>query len=263
MKTSLLKDQRGLGHVVVIALTLLVVGVIGFVGYRVTQKDKVNESASISDNSNPILANCMKVYKDNVLCQFAVNNADLDKVAYTAEDTSTDSMGQVTKFTVKNDGKGSISVSSTSGNTTLNSVNIGKTAYVQQNGSPWVKYTTNAPAPTNPTGSLKLDFSTSNTPKDKQVKYKKVGSEKCGNDTCIKYQVTDPLTPGTTFIWVNDDTYQLMRLTNKTSDGSNDFNLTYGPVTIIAPSPTITPAQAQQQAVQTDLQESHAETGGF
>ncbi len=249
MKKSLYKDERGLGHVVLAVIIVAVIAVVGVVGWRIMQNNKTAKTPEQKAANSA----CMKVYNDKRLCDFAAANADLGKVAYTAVDNSTDAQGQTTQITIKSDGKGNISISSKSGNQSYNTITIGNTVYVQ-NGASWIKYTSNAPASTNPASDLKASFSDSSTPADKQIKYKSAGTAKCGNATCYKYQVIDPTTAGTTYIWINTSNNRLQRLTTSSSQGTNDFVISYGPVTITAPSPVSSPASALDPAQQAEMQ---------
>jgi hypothetical protein len=199
----------------------------------------------------------MKVYHDLTLCKFAVNNADLSNLAYTAVDNSVDSEGQTSQITIKNDGKGNTAIDGKTGNQTYDSITIGNTIYVNGNGSGWVKYTSNAPDVKNPADTLKTDFSSSKTPKAKQIQYKNLGKEKCGQnnkDTCVKYQVLDPKTAGTNYIWINTGTNRLVHWNNKSSDGTNDLTITYGPVTITAPANATSAEDAANAEAQAEMQ---------
>jgi hypothetical protein len=249
VKKSLRTEERGLSHVLLVLLLVLVLAGVGFAGWRVLHKDKVNQSAAQGSSGS----SCMDAYHDQTLCNFETAYADFSKLAFTAVDNSTDSMSQTSQITIKIDGKGNSSISSQAGNQTTNSIMIGNTTYVQ-NGDSWIKYTAAAPAVSNPAGELKLRFSSPSTPKDKRINYKKLGKEQCGDATCYKYQVSGPVTSGTTYIWINSGNYRLQRMTIKTSDGTDDISVTYGPVTITAPSPTTTPADASEATYQSWMQ---------
>lgn len=243
MKYSLQSDQRGVSHVLVVLLLVVVLVVVGFAGWRVLDKDKTDKD-TVKTATSAADKDCLKVYDDTVLCDFATSNANFSSLAFTAINNSTDSMGQTTQTTIQNDGKSGTSLTAKAGNSTFNSIVIGPTTYVQNNGSPWVKYAHNAPVTASLTGNLKFNFSDPGTPKDQRVEYKKVGRERCGSADCYKYQVSGPAISGTTYIWINPDSDRLVRLTTKSSDGTNDITVTYGPVNITTPSPTITPTEA-------------------
>lgn len=72
-----------------------------------------------------------------------------------------------------------------------------------------------------------------------KIDYKNVGTEKCGNLNCHKYQVVDPTKQGEEgFIWFDTKDYLLRRVTIKNSDTNTDMSLSYSAVNISAPSPT-------------------------
>lgn len=251
------KDERGIGHFLLAFLIVAVIAAVGIVGYRVMHKDKTPQEKALSAKQASDQANCMKVYHDKTLCKFAVNYADLANLAYTATDNSVDSEGQTSQITVKSDGKGNTSVSSKTGNQTYDAITIGNTIYVNSNNGGWIKYTSDAPDVTDPTDTLKTDFSSPNTPAAQQIKYKNLGKEKCGQDSCVKYQVMDPKNAGTNYIWVNTSSNRLVRWYSKGADGTNDMAVAYGTVTLTAPAgatdasaAAAAEAQAQMQAAQ-------------
>jgi hypothetical protein len=249
MSKSTHKDQRGIGHLLLIAVIVVVVAIIGLVAWRVIDHNKNKSGGSVE-------ANCMKVYKDQVLCDFAAANANLNHTPYTATINSVTTNNQTTKIVVKSDGKGDFSTTSQNGNQAYNTVSIGSTVYVQS-GSDWIKYTANAPSNSNGglVGGLKAQFSQPGTPDAQRVKYDNLGKTSCGGASCYKFQVIDPNVNGTTYMWINANTNRLIQLATKTSQGTTTYNVSYGSVTISAPSPVVpassalTPAQqAEQQA---------------
>lgn len=269
MKKSLFKDERGLGHAVVVILIVAVIAAVGIVGWRVMQKDNTVAKTPAQKTVNTA---CMKVYNDKNLCNAQTASLNFSKLAYTAVDTATDTQGQTSKFTVSSDGKGATSVTANSGGQSFSTITIGSTTYVK-NGDSWLKYTSNAPATTNPASDLKTTFSDVNTPAAQQIKYKSIGKEKCGNVTCLKYQVIDPAMPGTTnYVWFSTKDYRLMRWYGKDANGTNDFVITYGSVKITAPTPVTdasspsggtsgAPTQAQINAALQQAQAAAAQSG--
>ncbi len=247
------KDERGIGHFLLAFLIVAVIAAVGIVGYRVMHKQKTPQEKALSAKQASDQANCMKVYHDKTLCKFAVNYSDLANLAYTATDNSVDSEGQTSQITIKSDGKGNTSVSSKAGNQTYDAITIGNTVYINGNGGGWIKYSSDAPEVTDPTDTLKTDFSTPSTPAAEQIKYKNLGKEKCGADTCVKYQVIDPKSAGTNFLWINTKDNRLVHWYSKGADGTNDMVITYGSVTITAPAnatDAAAAAAAEMQAAQ-------------
>ena len=269
MKKSLYKDEHGLGQVVVIIFVVAVIAAIGFIGWQIMQKNKTSNPASSSPVAKATDTACLKVYNDKTLCNAEAASVNFDKLAYTAIDTSVDAQGQTSKITMSNDGKGDTSMTMEGGSQAFSSIQIGSTSYTKSPGSTsWTKYTS-APTTTNPSKDLKTQFSDTNTPAAKLIQYKDLGKDACGNVTCVKYQVVDPATPGTNYVWFSTKDYSLMRWYGKSADGStNDFAITYGAVKITAPSPVVnasaaagTPSQADLQAAQAAAAAAAAQSG--
>ena len=250
MKKSLYKDERGLGQAVVIIVVVAVIAAVGLIGWQVMQKNKTSNPASSSPVAKAADTACLKVYHDKTLCNAEAASVNFDKLAYTAVDTSVDTQGQTSKITMSNDGKGDTSMTMEGGSQAFSSVQIGSTSYTKSPGSTsWTKYTSNAPTTTNPSSALKTSFSDTSTPAAKLIQYKNLGKDTCGNVSCVKYQVVDPATPGTNYIWFSTKDYRMMRWYGKSTDGStNDFVITYGAVKITAPSPVIDASSAASSA---------------
>jgi hypothetical protein len=262
MRKSLYTDERGFGQVMVIVLVVAVIAIAGGIGWRVSQNNK-KPAAAKTTVGKAINTACLKVYNDKTLCYAAAASSNFEKLAYTAVATNVDAQGQTSKLSLQSDGKGNSSFATESSGQSYNTVMIGSTVYVKNAGSStWVKYSsgTNA-STTNPTSDLKTEFSDTSTPVEKRIQYKKLGTEKCGHLTCVKYQVIDPATPGTTnYVWFDTKDYRLQRWYGKDANSTNDFVITYTSVKITTPSPVATqadagmPTQAQIQALQEQAQ---------
>lgn len=267
------KDQRGIGHAVLAVLIVVVVAAVGFAGYRVMQNNK-KPAAAKTTAGKAVNSACLKVYNDQNLCNAAAVSTDFSKLAYTAVDTSVDaSTGQTSKITLQSDGKGNTAFTTGSGSQSYSTVEIGSTVYTKLAGATsWTKYSSSAaPSTPNPSSDIKTEFSDTSTPAAKRIQYKSLGKEKCGNLTCYKYQVIDPATPGTTnYVWFDTKDYRLQRWYGKDAQGTNDFVITYGSVTIKVPSPVVdasapaatgAPSQAQIQAAEQAAAAAAAQAG--
>jgi hypothetical protein len=267
MKT-LGKDQRGFSPMVVVSL-IVVLAVAGFAAWAVMNKNKTTTSTPAATvQTSAVQTACNKVYHDATLCKFAAANANFGKLAYTAVDTAVDAQGQTSKFTIEADGKGNTSVTSSGGSTSFASIQIGNTSYIKSPGSTsWTKYTSNAPATTNPASNIKASFSDSSTPAAQQIHYKKLGTQACGKLTCLKYQIIDPASAGTTqYAWFDTKDYRLQQWYSKAADGStNTFAITYAAVKISVPSPVVdasaaaTPSTSTPSAAQIQAEEQAAQ----
>ncbi len=263
------KDERGIAHIVMIVLVVLVLAGIGFAAWRVMGSKKSTNSAS-NTPAAVVAANkeaedaCNKLYDDKDLCKFA-SYANLTTESYRATFTNTDKDGKVTSFESSQDGKGNSSTISKEGNKEVGAfIMLNGDSYIKDpaDGS-WTKYPKGPEAPkddTKPTDDLKVDFKEEESKTtEKRVTYKKLGKEKCGNANCFKYQVIDPADPGSeSIVWFGDKDYVLRKWSFKDKDGSTNVGeFTYTAVTISAPSPVKeAPAIPDQAEIQRQIEEA-------
>jgi hypothetical protein len=238
--SPLRKQEAGMGHILVIALIVVVLAVIGAAGYEVSHKNKPKastNSTTVSSNSAAPASDaaCVATYHDANLCKFSTNS-DISKIPYTATLTTVNSSGGGT-MTLSSDGKGNTSSTLTGNGTTLSTIQLAGSSYVQTtSGGTWYEYPAGSSAPSstsNPTSSMSLALGST-------VTYKPLGTSACGSLTCYEYSVTTALTPGQTqYVWFDTGQYKLREWkdTDNTGD-STDMKLTYpGSVTISKPSP--------------------------
>jgi hypothetical protein len=239
--TSLRKQEAGLGHLLVIALLVVVIAVIGAAGYEVSQKNKpkasTNSTTVSSSSKTPTSdAACVATYHDANLCKFS-SNSDISKIPYTATLTTVNSSGGGT-MTLSSDGKGNTSSTLTGNGTTISTIQLAGASYVQTtSGGTWYEYPAGSSAPSsttsNPTSSMSLALGTT-------VTYKPLGTAACGSLTCYEYSVSDTLMPGQTqYVWFDTGQYKLREWKDSdTSGDSSDMKITYpGSVAISKPSP--------------------------
>lgn len=245
MKISLKEDERGLSHVVLILLAVVVLAAVGFAGYRVMNKDKdsTKESASsvVDTNQKELVKECEKHFKDKDLCKFT-GNYSLDKVAYVMKSTSTMD-GVNSTMEMRSDGKGNTSMKSTNGGETSEIINFEKVTYMKDNSDgQWIKFANNdtaaSPTELNPADGVDFTTTTKDETAESTISYKKLGSEKCGNLTCLKYQMIDSTKPNDiNYFWFDTKDYRMHRWYSKDDNGTTDFTITYESVKISAPSP--------------------------
>ena len=244
-KVSLRGQEQGLGHVLLAIIIVVVLGVIGFAGYTVANRNspKASTKTTTTTSSSEKSADdtgCVSTYHDANLCKFA-GNANLDKLAYKATATvaGSDSPGE---FTVESDGKGNSSVSTTGAGQTFNAITLDGNSYIQT-GSVWYEYpkdsSTNDASntgDTNPASGVDLVLGSG-------VTYKPEGTEACGSLTCFKYEVTDTAQPSSVqTVWFDNQHYLIRRWQSAdTADGKTTttiLEVSYpGNVTITKPSP--------------------------
>jgi hypothetical protein len=247
MKKSLRRDERGMAHLLLVVLAVVVLAAIGFVGWKV-MNSKSNKPATVSNSattsgttgaassvsSTSTYTTCLAQYHDTNVCHFAEAAAasPIDKTAYKATLTSTQN-GATSTITFSQDGKGNNSLSTSGGTsgTSLNSITYAGVMYVQ-NGSVWIKYpSSSTPPTTDPSSDLSFMGSLDKTT------FTKVDTEACGSLTCYKYQIKDAAT-GTSYVWFDTHSYLLREWSaNDPTSGAIDMKLSYQPVSISMPSP--------------------------
>ena len=223
---KLQKGNRGLAPVVLILLVVVILGAIGFVGWRVMNSKNSN---SVTDTVKQAVTKC--TYSDKDLCKF-ITNFKANKF-YTVKSTSTSS-GTTTNMTMqyvapdktylKMDGEGSYEI-----------IVIDKTTYTKA-GNTWYK---SVAKPNSNTPDTKVDFDEPKDDTTAQETYKKIGEEACGNLKCFKYEVIDKNNTTTKeFIWFDTKDYQL-RKTRSEGPGADvsESTFSYDKVTINEPSP--------------------------
>ncbi len=249
MYKRLQRDERGVGHLLIIVVAVVVIAGVGLVGWKVASKHKASSTGNNSTSSSSTTAasatadsSCLSTYHDANLCKFAANSSSLDKTAYTATITATQN-GTTSTMTLENDGKGNTELMGSGSGETFNSITLNGVTYLQSNGTgPWIEYPTGSSAPTtDPTSNMNIAVGSSG------ITYKSLGTVSCGSLTCYKYEVTDSSTPtATQYAWFDTGSYKL-RQWQYTDGSSNTTNMTisYGSVNITTPSPVESLSQAE------------------
>jgi hypothetical protein len=237
---KLFKDQRGIGHVVeIVIIAVIVLGVAGFIVWRVWGSQ--NNSSS---NNNPAqsaleqaVANANCTYDDKDFCKFMTSwklGMDLK-----VESIQTGSDG-ISKSTFVSTQKGANTyVAITSKGVLVEIINIGTTRYAKTTDGTWWKQTVEMSSGNAYTEAYEPTFEEPDTTNASgKPSYKKIGTEACGNFTCFKYQVVDPVSPNSTgYIWFDNQTYQLRRLYTESPEGKFEQSYTYENISVNVPSP--------------------------
>jgi outer membrane lipoprotein-sorting protein len=233
MTKKLQNNEQGIAQILIIIIAVVVLGAVGFVGYKVATKNKSKTTSSSTATTNAVSSSCLSTYHDANICHFASFSTSFDKTAYTATITTTQ-QGTTSTLTMKNDGKGNTAMTGTSDGQQFNSILLDGNTYIGSGGT-WMEYKSGSTAPTqsNPTSNMNIGVGT------KGITFKNLGTDACGSQSCFKYQVTDAAMAGTTqYVWFDNSSYKLREW--KYSDGSGnstDMTISYGAVTITAPSP--------------------------
>ena len=225
-------DNRGIAHLALIAVIVVVVAAVGFAAYRVMNQDK-DTTGSASTGKQSTEVPCDSDDKD--LCKFF----------------SSWKANKQYRMTTKTDGKdaGVYEIDGDKSRVVMNMegskyevITIDKTTYTKA-GSTWYKQT-NKETEDDVAKDIKPDFE---EPKDEdqgeatapKTSYKKIGKEACGDLTCFKYQVVDADAEANEkqFIWFDDKDYQMRRSLTETKEGTMEMTFEYSGVSISEPSP--------------------------
>lgn len=240
--TGLRNDQKGVGHVLMVVLLLVVLAVIGLIGYKVAGGNKKASTTTTTTTTTTEAAaadkGCVTTYKDENLCKFAAAGGALDKLAFKATATVTggDNAGN---FTLLNDGKGNMSIDMTGGGSTLSTVTYGGHSYIKNDQGSWTDYGTDA-QDTNPAKDMNLVLGSGLT-------YTPLGKEACGNLSCFKYDLKDSSSPNDEqTVWFDTKSYLARQWKDVSTDDTTGamttivMTVTYpGKVTVSKPSPVV------------------------
>lgn len=231
-------DQRGIAHILeIIIIGAIVIGVTVFIAWRMLGggNQSSNPTANSAVQQAIAKAQCAGL-SDNDLCKFYTSFKAQKYSTVTSNSTTSD--GKTSKSTYQADGS-NYHVTLT-GDLTYEAISIGQDLYVK-NGNTWWKQTIpqSDASKYNLATNSELSFNEPTTDaKTSQPYYKKIDTEKCGDLTCLKYQLIDPANPGETdYLWFDTTDYQLRRMKMQSVDGAgSDSTFDYTKVTVSAPN---------------------------
>jgi hypothetical protein len=226
------RNQGGFGYLGILITIVVVLGLAG-TGWWVSQRNK-SDNKAVDTSVRDAIKNAKCDYDDKDLCKFFT--AWKGQENYTAVSVS-EVDGQKTTTTIKSDGEKSYL--KLEGAAAYEVITIGNTTYTKA-GDTWWKQTTPNTTAKEYQDSTKVDFEEPAADANETAKttYKKVGKEKCGNFNCFKYQVVDPSDSGsTTFLWFDDEDYQLRRTQTTNTSGTYDTTFSYDRASVTEPSP--------------------------
>lgn len=227
-------DQRGVAHVLLVGLVIVVVAVIGFAGYKVIGGKNNSTADTAVDKAiyQAAKAECDKLNDDD-LCKFYTNWQSHKQYKM----VSTGPTG----LTIEVDGDSShVTIG---GDIGFESITVGKDYYVK-GGDTWYKQTSKEDV-INASTKVPINFDApaddETTASEDKTVYKKLGKDACGNLQCYKYEIIEPGAANSKqFLWFDDKDYQVRKYSSETADGVAEMTFEYGNVSIKAPSPVKT-----------------------
>jgi hypothetical protein len=263
MNTSVKQDQRGIAHLILLVIVALAIGVIGFAGYTVVNKNKTktnSESSATTDLAKAISnANCE--YDDKDLCKFFASWKTHQSFKVTAESTDE---GKKSTSLYESEGEDKFHMAST-GDFNFEMITIGKTTYTKGgDGTWWKQIAANQEITVDLKAGNDFDFEepSKDEPAGQKTTYTKIGKEACGKLTCFKYQVIEPGETGKQYIWFDDKDYQMRRMRSEGGEGGTyEGTFSYDSVKISEPSPIkelgpnqyIIPGSNEPQTIQSGI----------
>jgi hypothetical protein len=231
------KNQLGLAHLGLILVAVVVIGAIGFAGWKVANNSKAKTSTSTADTNEldaAVKAKCDKS-KDKDLCRFFSSSW---KESRNYKVTDTDIVGDSTITVFEADGNNYHEV--VTGEHNYEEISIDQTTIYTKAGDVWYKETIDEPIqdPIVFNREHLVDPDVENPSREHKVTYNFLGKEACGTLTCFKYEVVDYYTQnGKRWIWFDDKEYQLRKSRQETTNGVGEKVFAYENISVSVPSP--------------------------
>ena len=229
-------NERGMGHIGLI-LGVVVLAVVGFAGWWVYSKNHSPTNAADTALREAI-KNAKCDYDDKDLCKFFTSFKAQKYYSVTATTKGGDQNGQTSKIETEGDNS---HVTITGGSVPYEVITLGKTIYTKGGDGTWWKQTVTSNDSSSTTTETKAPTFTEPTKEadSSAPTYVKIGKEACGKLTCFKYQETTPGSKSTTYLWFDDEDYQMRRFQSTDEAGvAYDATYSYDKVSVTAPSPT-------------------------
>jgi hypothetical protein len=241
MNSRFKNDQRGIAHVVeIVIIAVIVLGVGGFIAWRVMDSQKQQNANNGSGNTQ--LANVPCNLDDKDLCKFFSSWQASGQYKVTSSQTA-EGKTSTSTYEASDNGKNYHMTMAIEG-MPYEIIGIGDTLYTKDSSDgKWWKQQLPKDQENNVKGNYNYDFEAPTADTQEQASqeptYKKIGKEACGNLMCFKYEVVDPSSPSSKqTLWFDDKDYQLRRMRLESDGTISDQSFAYSSVSITAPSPT-------------------------
>lgn len=224
------RNERGIGHIGVI-LAIVVVLAAGGVGWWVWQKNN-DDSSTLTQAQQDAIKNAKCDYDDKDLCKFFIGWKATEN--YTINATSEMGGKKATSVIQNEKDRSYVKMS---GELSYETITIDNVLYTKA-GDTWYKQTLPGQDAEEHKNSVDIDFTEPSPDDEVPINYKKIGTEKCGEHTCFKYQIIDESQQNTTqYLWFDNKDYQLRRMQVTDGNGTYDATFSYEKTSIKEPSP--------------------------
>ncbi|HUC89287.1 MAG TPA: hypothetical protein VMR45_00635 [Patescibacteria group bacterium] len=234
------KREQGVGHIGIF-IVIIVLAAAGGIGYFVWKKNHDKPKTAEEAAVQTAIKNAKCTTSDKDLCKFFKSTS---AAKFTSMNSTTTADGKTSTMTMQTQGTDKSHLTMSGEGTTYEVITIGNTTYTKDASGTWWKQTTSTETSNlsdTATSNLKTTFQepTSTDTSTPQTTYKKIGTEKCGKLTCIKYQVVDPTAEADTtqYLWFDNKDFQLRRVQYTSAGTTTDATFSYDNVTINVPSP--------------------------
>lgn len=221
----------------VIIAVILFLGIGGYFFFQ--QKKGPTLSPEMKAAQEAVLKDCVF---DKEFCMYAANAVVVMGNGYSVNSES-EYEGKTTVTKIQMDGKNNtLSTSTIDGKEEGTYLVYENTTYVKNPDSDsWIAY-----PPMKEEGksdkqgffdveSFKSEMAQFSKDKENDLDVQKKGTEKCGDYTCVIFEMTDKTTSTSTRIWIDTKEYLARKMVSPSSGGSITMTFDYGPVSITKP----------------------------
>lgn len=236
------KSSRGFG-VIEIVVAVVIIGLIAAGAMVYLQSQKSDEDAHAGHSSaehKEMMEHCEAEIDDELLCKTFSSWVSTSSEPYTLTSNSGVGTDNESFMTLKSHGDNSHSIMEFDGQT-MESMTVDGVSYMKMDGQ-WYRQDP-VEGDDHHMDGMDEDLtdevdSLFEEEKAAKTEYNRLGTEACGDATCVKYEIYTTDEPDDKYtIWVDEDKARVMRM--QMSDGEGgivDMMYTYGPVDITAPA---------------------------
>lgn len=240
-----MRNQKGFVPIIIAVVVLVVVGIVG---YMIVAKNKEPGKGILSNIQLPggvgLNANCK--LNDPELCRYmdkSIKMADSFATGFVGVSVTTDKSGKKMENTWEMAGDSSHFASSENGKELSNMITIGNTTYTKDLADgKWTKFTFKSDTTDKKslfnTDDIKNQFKDTIKETEDKTTYKALGKEACGSLQCFKYQIINPeVTDTKEFVYFDDREYVMRKMRTESAESTSETMFEFKTVNITVPSP--------------------------